>query len=395
MLPGGDGPAVLAGHRHLPGRRPRAATASAPRRRRPRPRGDGSRRPRRRRGRARRLRAATCCPACTTTGCSTPAPTLRRDCVDLCDLLARPGSRQATRRRAAGRPPADPLEPLGGDRLPRPDETAGRPRRPRGSGEHLPPLRGVLERELGVTPGHARGPRCAGSWTTSRACPGLEPGARPVAATPATLPTAALVGREHEFGVLRGAWRSAVGGQRRASCSCTATRAWARPGWSTSWRVPLSRQGAAVASSQCFGASGRLALAPVADWLRHPELAPPGRRSTPSGARRSSACCPRRRRDRRRRRPARDGRRVAAAPLLRGAGARLPACWPPALLVLDNLQWCDQETLAFLTFLLGLAADSAAARGPHAARRTVWTASPGSPAGSGGCGPRAWSPRSR
>ena len=30
----------------------------------------------------------------------------------------------------------------------------------------------------------------------------------------------------------------------------------------------------------------------------------------------------------------------------------------PTLLVLDNLQWCDQETLAFLTFLLGLAAGS-------------------------------------
>ena len=26
------------------------------------------------------------------------------------------------------------------------------------------------------------------------------------------------------------------------------------------------------------------------------------------------------------------------------------------LLVLDNMQWCDQETLAFLTFFLGLAA---------------------------------------
>ena len=27
------------------------------------------------------------------------------------------------------------------------------------------------------------------------------------------------------------------------------------------------------------------------------------------------------------------------------------------LLVLDNMQWCDQETLAFLTFFLGLAPD--------------------------------------
>ena len=32
------------------------------------------------------------------------------------------------------------------------------------------------------------------------------------------------------------------------------------------------RQDAVVASSQCFGSSGRLALAPVADWLRHPAV---------------------------------------------------------------------------------------------------------------------------
>ena len=28
------------------------------------------------------------------------------------------------------------------------------------------------------------------------------------------------------------------------------------------------------------------------------------------------------------------------------------------MLVLDNLQWCDQETLAFLTFFLGLARET-------------------------------------
>lgn len=28
------------------------------------------------------------------------------------------------------------------------------------------------------------------------------------------------------------------------------------------------------------------------------------------------------------------------------------------LLVLDNMQWCDQESLAFLTFCLGLAPDA-------------------------------------
>ena len=39
-----------------------------------------------------------------------------------------------------------------------------------------------------------------------------------------------------------------------------------------------------------------------------------------------------------------------------GLARALMAVGRPMLLVLDNLQWCDQETLAFLTFCLGLAA---------------------------------------
>ena len=38
-----------------------------------------------------------------------------------------------------------------------------------------------------------------------------------------------------------------------------------------------------------------------------------------------------------------------------GLARALMAAGRPVLLVLDNMQWCDQETLAFLTFFLGLA----------------------------------------
>ena len=41
----------------------------------------------------------------------------------------------------------------------------------------------------------------------------------------------------------------------------------------------------------------------------------------------------------------------------------------PMLLVLDNLQWCDQETLAFLTFCLGLAPAAQLLVAGDAARR--------------------------
>ena len=41
-----------------------------------------------------------------------------------------------------------------------------------------------------------------------------------------------------------------------------------------------------------------------------------------------------------------------------GLARALIAAGRPTLLILDNMQWCDQETLAFLTFFLGLAAES-------------------------------------
>ena len=41
-----------------------------------------------------------------------------------------------------------------------------------------------------------------------------------------------------------------------------------------------------------------------------------------------------------------------------GLARALMAVGRPVLLVLDNMQWCDQETLAFLTFFLGLAPDT-------------------------------------
>ena len=111
-----------------------------------------------------------------------------------------------------------------------------------------------------------------------------------------------------------------------------------------------------MASSQCFGTSGRLALAPVADWLRSPavrsatetldqawraevdRLVPSG---PPGGARVGSQGM------------------IDAWQRLRffeGLARALLAVGRPMVLVLDNMQWCDQETLAFLTFCLGLSA---------------------------------------
>ena len=114
-------------------------------------------------------------------------------------------------------------------------------------------------------------------------------------------------------------------------------------------------QGAVVATAQCFGAAGRLALAPVADWLRNNavqsaaaaldpvwraevgRLLPAGGRGT--GSRATTDAWQRHR-------------------FFEGLARALIAVRRPLLLVLDNVQWCDQETLAFVTFCLALAGDA-------------------------------------
>ena len=116
--------------------------------------------------------------------------------------------------------------------------------------------------------------------------------------------------------------------------------------------------GAVVASSQCFGTSGRLALAPVADWLRSPAVQAASAALDPVWRAEVSRLMPAGGRGER----GADARAMADAwqrhRFFEGLARALIAVGRPMLLVLDNLQWCDLETLAFVTFLLGLAPDT-------------------------------------
>jgi predicted ATPase len=130
-------------------------------------------------------------------------------------------------------------------------------------------------------------------------------------------------------------------------------------------------EGTVVGRSVCFDTGGRLSLAPVADWLRHAELiAARGRlarewiaevdRLVPAEA------------------------LPAAQPQRRPAGTLTEDVWQrhrffeavarallapgrSLLLVLDNLQWSDPDTLSFVRFLPQLRAASSAAGGDHSA----------------------------
>jgi len=279
---------------------------------------------------------------------------LERQCVDLCDLLCATRARRsdlagavaAARRRIQ----LQPLEEAGyrtlmllqadlGDRA--------------GAVSTYHHCASVLERELAVVPGLAT--RQAFQRLMAQVDPAgtRRPVTEPPAAGRSGFAAAGLVGRSRELGMLQDLWRTAAAGRPGLALVCGGA------GVGKSRLVAevadLARlQGAVVASAQCFGTSGQLALAPVAEWVRNPAvqsatatLDPAWRaevdRLVPSGSR---------------------GERRAGARAMvdawqrhrffEGLARALLAVGRPMLLVLDNVQWCDQETLAFLAFCLGL-----------------------------------------
>ncbi|HEY2220420.1 MAG TPA: AAA family ATPase [Actinomycetospora sp.] len=214
----------------------------------------------------------------------------------------------------------------------------------------------VLERELGVEPDPTT--RASLDRLLARVGPAETPSpGEPPAPGRSGLAAARLVGRSTELGLLRDVWADASAGRPRLAL----VRGDAGVGKTrlVGEVAELARaQGAVVATAQCFGTSGRLALAPVADWLRTPavqstmstleqvwrvevdRLVPTGRsRAEPVGVRAMAEAWQRHR-------------------FFEGLARALIGTGRPTLLVLDNLQWCDQETRAFLAFYLGLGPDT-------------------------------------
>ena len=279
---------------------------------------------------------------------------LERQCVDLCDLICETrvrtgnltGAVDAARRRVQ----LQPLEEAGYRTLMRLQADLGDRAGALSTYHHCA---SVLERELGVIPDPA----------TRQTFQRLMAHANPAGAKlPTTEPAAGrsgfaaaqLVGRSRELGLLQDLWRTAAAG--RPGLALVGGGAGVGKTRLVAEIAELARlQGAVVASSQCFGTSGRLALAPVADWLRNPavqaaaatldpawraevgRLVPAGGRGERAAGSRSMADAWRRHR------------------FFEGLARALMAVGRPVLLVLDNMQWCDQETLAFVTFFLGLA----------------------------------------
>jgi DNA-binding SARP family transcriptional activator/tetratricopeptide (TPR) repeat protein len=281
---------------------------------------------------------------------------LDRQCADLCDLLcatrARTGDLTGALEPARRRIQLQPLEEAGyrtlmllqadlGDRA--------------GAVSTYHHCASVLERELGVIPDLAT--RQAFQRLMARAdsagakLPAVEPVGR------SGFPATELIGRSKQLSMLQDLWRTAAAG--RAAVALVGGGAGVGKTRLVAEIAGTARlQGAVVAGSRCFGTSGRLALAPVADWLRNPGIHSAAQtldqawrtevdRLLPSGGRGESETGPRAMADAWQRHR-----------FFEGLARALLATGRPALLILDNMHWCDPETLAFLTLFLGLASDA-------------------------------------
>jgi DNA-binding SARP family transcriptional activator len=275
---------------------------------------------------------------------------LERQCVDLCDLLgaaqARTGDLAGAVVTARRRVQLQPLEEAGYRTLMELQADLG-DRSGAVSTYHR--CASVLERELGVVPDPLT--RTVFQRLMAHARPAERP---PAAAHPGTgrpgLAAAHLVGRSAELGVLQGIWQAAEAGRRglvlvRGGAGVGKTRL------VTEVAEAAGLQGAVVAAAQCFGTAGRLALAPVAEWLRNSAVQSAVATLDPAWQTEVSRLMPAGSRG--------AGLRATADAWQRhrffeGLARALLAVGRPLLLVLDNMQWCDQETLAFITFCLGL-----------------------------------------
>ena len=168
--------------------------------------------------------------------------------------------------------------------------------------------------------------------------------------SPPKPPTYPLLGRRDEFATLRGAWQSADGGRPevvlvRGEAGIGKTRlAEELVAWAAS-------NGVRSASTRCYAGEGRLAYAPVTAWLQSAAMRTALDALDPTRLAEVARINPDLLASRPDATPPAPQLETWQRPRFFEALARVFYTSAPLLLVLDDLQWCDSESLEWLRFL--------------------------------------------
>jgi DNA-binding SARP family transcriptional activator len=208
----------------------------------------------------------------------------------------------------------------------------------------------ILERELGVPPDPA---------TTSLYQSLLRVDARPTSRPAAARQTGRipLVGRDAELATLSNRWKQAAAGEGGLHL-VVGEAGIGKSRLLAEFATAVERAGGLVASARCYASRAPLAMAPVAEWLTTPSLRV--FRSTLDPALRAEV-------DRLLPLPGQPAPTTAQSTadawqrhrFFEGLAAAIVASGQPTLLTLDDIQWCDAETLTWLQFFLRRIGDSA------------------------------------
>ncbi|HEX6479354.1 MAG TPA: BTAD domain-containing putative transcriptional regulator [Ktedonobacteraceae bacterium] len=204
----------------------------------------------------------------------------------------------------------------------------------------------TLQREMGVEPDPAT------REVYERLLQQEAPVTQPIVhqSPPAATPT--LIGRAREWERLHAAWQAALDGESHFVL-VTGEAGIGKSRLAEDFLLWANQQGAVTARTRSYAAEGQLSLAPVTEWLRSEGLRAPLRQLDKVWLTEVVRLLPELLEERPELPPyspvAEYGQRQRFFEALARAILMAPQ---PLLLVLDDLQWCDQETLAWLHFLL-------------------------------------------
>ena len=235
----------------------------------------------------------------------------------------------------------------------------------------------ALAEELGVEPDEATRALHA-SLLQSAAQPPLQQARTAASAASSTATALAVPSTIPWLAARRHGRRCARRGPRpfspaRRWCLSAAKPASARRAWREELLLHVQRQGHATARARAYALEGRLAYAPLADWLRTPPLQARLARLDKVWLREVARLLPElliEHPDLPAPEPLTE--RWQQKRLFEALRHAFTADARPLLLLLDDLQWCDPETLAWLQYLLDTAPQAPCSwSAPSAATRST------------------------